>query len=53
MDDPMFVPACGEDTAQAISGAELMLLEGMGHDMPPQLYETIVDAIERTARCNK
>ena len=30
MDDPMFVPACGKDTAQAISGAEFMLLEGMG-----------------------
>lgn len=34
-DDPMFVPECGKDTAQAISGAEFMLLEGMGHDLPP------------------
>ncbi|QOS79566.1 alpha/beta hydrolase [Paenibacillus sp. JNUCC31] len=50
MDDPMFVPACGKDTAQAISGAEFMLLEGMGHDLPPQLFQTIVDGIERTAR---
>ncbi|MFC7677766.1 alpha/beta fold hydrolase [Paenibacillus sp. GCM10028914] len=50
MDDPMFVPACGEDTAQAISGAELMLLEGMGHELPPQLYQTIADGIERIAR---
>lgn len=50
MDDPMFVPACGKDTAQAISGSEFMLLEGMGHDMPPQLFEIIADGIERTAR---
>lgn len=52
MDDPMFVPACGKDTAQAISGAEFMLLEGMGHDLPPQLFETIADGIEQTARRN-
>ncbi|MGG4345172.1 alpha/beta fold hydrolase [Paenibacillus lautus] len=50
MDDPMFVPACGKDTAETIPGAEFMLLEGMGHDLPPQLFETIADGIERTAR---
>jgi pimeloyl-ACP methyl ester carboxylesterase len=52
-DDPMFVPECGKDTAQAISGAEFLLLEGMGHDLPPQLFQTIVDGIERTARRNR
>ncbi|WP_328278833.1 alpha/beta hydrolase [Paenibacillus chibensis] len=51
-DDPMFVPACGEDTASSIPGAELMLVDGMGHDLPPQLYEVIADGIERTARRN-
>lgn len=50
VEDPMFVPACGRDTAEAINGAELMLLEGMGHDLPQQLFETVVDGIERTAR---
>jgi pimeloyl-ACP methyl ester carboxylesterase len=50
VDDPMFVPACGRDTAEAINDAELMLLEGMGHYLPQQLFETVVDAIERTAR---
>lgn len=50
VDDPMFVPACGKDTAHAIFGAEFMLLEGMGHDLPAQLFETVVDAIVRTAR---
>ncbi|MCM3132990.1 alpha/beta fold hydrolase [Paenibacillus polysaccharolyticus] len=50
VDDPMFVPACGRDTAEVINGAELMLLEGMGHDLHQQLFKTVVDAIERTAR---
>lgn len=51
-DDPLFVPACGEDTASAIPGAEFMLIDGMGHDLPHQLYKAIADGIERTARRN-
>ncbi|QHW34865.1 alpha/beta hydrolase [Paenibacillus rhizovicinus] len=50
MDDPLFVPACGEDTASAIPGAELMLIDGVGHDLPSQLYGQVADGIERTAR---
>ncbi|MGO4728947.1 alpha/beta fold hydrolase [Paenibacillus sp. 2KB_22] len=50
VEDPMFAPACGKDTAQVITGAEFMLLEGMGHDLPTQLFETVVDGIVRTAR---
>ncbi|MCQ1854763.1 alpha/beta fold hydrolase [Neorhizobium galegae] len=49
-DDPLILPACGMDTAASIPGAELMLVEGMGHDLPPALYETIVEAVARTAR---
>lgn len=52
VEDPLFVPACGEDTASAIPGAELMLVDGMGHDIPHQLYKVIVDGIECTARRN-
>ncbi|WP_129732095.1 alpha/beta fold hydrolase [Ectobacillus funiculus] len=52
MDDPLFVPACGEDTASAIPGAKLMLVDGMGHDLPHQLYKLIVDGIEQMARRN-
>lgn len=51
-DDPLFVPACGADTASAIPGAEFMLIDGMGHDLPHQLYKTVADGIERTARRN-
>lgn len=49
-DDPLILPACGEDTAAAIPGAELMLVDGMGHDLPAPLYNSIVDAIDRTAK---
>ncbi|MEK3787076.1 alpha/beta fold hydrolase [Paenibacillus sp. FSL K6-1230] len=51
-DDPLFIPACGEDTASSIPDAELMLVDGMGHDLPRQLYKIIVDAIVRTAHRN-
>ena len=36
-------------TAQAIPGAELILVKGMGHDMPAEHYETIADGVRRTA----
>ena len=39
----------GRATAEAIPGAELMLVKGMGHDMPSQLFDTFVAAIRRTA----
>ncbi|OWR30380.1 alpha/beta hydrolase [Saccharibacillus sp. O23] len=49
-DDPMFPPICGEDTARAIPGAEWLLLEGMGHDLPARLEATVAEAVARTAR---
>ncbi len=39
----------GRATAAAIPGAELLLIDGMGHDLPRALYETFADAIRRTA----
>jgi pimeloyl-ACP methyl ester carboxylesterase len=47
--DPMVHVSGGRATAAAIPGAELLLIDGMGHDLPPELYETLVDAITRTA----
>ncbi|WP_322047539.1 alpha/beta fold hydrolase [Paraburkholderia sp. J67] len=49
-DDPLVPPACGEDTATAIPGANFMLIDGMGHDLPTALDDTIADAIDRNAR---
>ncbi len=40
----------GGPTAQSIPGAELLLIPGMGHDLPRPLWPTFADGIERTAR---
>ncbi|HEY4344760.1 MAG TPA: alpha/beta hydrolase [Parvibaculum sp.] len=48
-DDPLVPFAAGEDTAANIEGAELRIVEGMGHDMPLALIGTIADAIVAAA----
>ncbi len=35
----------GKDTAAAISGAELLIIDGMGHDFPEEAWPQIVGAI--------
>jgi len=49
MEDRMVHVSGGRATAQAIPGAQLLLIPGMGHDLPPELFETFRDAIRRTA----
>lgn len=44
-DDPLVPLAGGKATAAAIPGAELRVIEGMGHDLPPALYDIVADAI--------
>ena len=44
-EDPLVKPKGGEMTAQAIPGAELRIIPGMGHDLPPSLYDTVIAAI--------
>lgn len=46
--DPLVRVEGGRDTAANIPGAELQIIPGMGHDIPPALYDTIVDGILRT-----
>lgn len=48
--DPLVHPLGGEWTAKAVPGAELVMIEGMGHDLPRGAWDTIVDAMVRTAR---
>lgn len=43
--DPLIPMAAGEDTAANIPGARLRVFEGMGHEIPPELYEAIATAI--------
>jgi pimeloyl-ACP methyl ester carboxylesterase len=48
--DPLMPLAGGRDTAANIEGAELKVIEGMGHDIPSELYENITSAIAGNAR---
>jgi len=49
-DDALVPVEGGKDTAASIPGAELVTIPGMGHDVPPALYDTIIDAIVRVAQ---
>jgi pimeloyl-ACP methyl ester carboxylesterase len=49
LNDKMVHVSGGRATARAIPGAELLLVPGMGHDLPPALHDTFVDAIRRIA----
>jgi pimeloyl-ACP methyl ester carboxylesterase len=48
-DDALIDVSGGRATAAAIPGAELVLLEGMGHDLPPAAWGPIADAIAANA----
>jgi pimeloyl-ACP methyl ester carboxylesterase len=43
--DPLVNVSGGRATAQAIPGAKLVILPGMGHDLPRELWPQIIDAI--------
>ena len=47
--DKMVHVSGGRATARAIPGAELLVIDGMGHDMPQPLFETLTEIIRRTA----
>jgi pimeloyl-ACP methyl ester carboxylesterase len=47
--DPLARPAAGKATAKAIPGARLRLFEGMGHDLPRQLWPDFADEIVAAA----
>ena len=48
--DTLCDPSGGRATAAAIPGAELVLIEGMGHDIPPGLWERIADHVAAVVR---
>lgn len=48
--DTMCDPSGGRATAAAIPGAELVLIEGMGHNLPPGLWERLADHIAAVVR---
>lgn len=49
MEDQLVHPSGGRATAQAIPGAQLLLIPGMGHDLPVALWDTFAEVIRRTA----
>jgi len=49
--DPLVQSSGGERTAEAVPGAELLLVPDMGHDVAPSMWSTLFDALDRlTAR---
>jgi pimeloyl-ACP methyl ester carboxylesterase len=49
-DDILIDVSGGKATAAAIPGAELVLIDGMGHDLPPPLWPQLVDLIVANTR---
>jgi pimeloyl-ACP methyl ester carboxylesterase len=47
--DPLARPAAGRATAKAIPGARLRIFEGMGHDLPEELWPEFVEEIAANA----
>ena len=48
--DPLVNVSGGRATAKAIPGARLVVVPGMGHDLPPAVWPQVIDAIVSTAR---
>ncbi len=49
-DDPLVSPEAGKDTAANIKGAELLIVEGMGHDFPTSLFGFVAGVIADNTR---
>jgi len=47
--DPLVGVSGGERTAELVPGAELLLIEGMGHDLPPVHWPQIIEAVTTLA----
>jgi pimeloyl-ACP methyl ester carboxylesterase len=48
--DRLVGPSGGRATARAIPGAKLMMVKGMGHDLPRGAWPQLIEAIARNAR---
>ena len=48
--DPLVRLDGGHDTHLALRGSKLMVLEGMGHDLPQPLWPGVIDAIDALTR---
>ncbi|MFE2089456.1 alpha/beta fold hydrolase [Streptomyces sp. NPDC059460] len=50
LDDTLIDPSGGKRTADLVPGARLLLLPGMGHDRPRELWREIIDALDTHTR---
>jgi pimeloyl-ACP methyl ester carboxylesterase len=48
-DDPLIPLRGGRATARAIAGSQLIVIDGMGHDLPREVWPRIVDGIAQNA----
>jgi pimeloyl-ACP methyl ester carboxylesterase len=48
-EDPLIQLDGGEATAKAIPGSKLVLIDGMAHDLPVELYDRVISAIRSNA----
>jgi pimeloyl-ACP methyl ester carboxylesterase len=48
--DKLVAPSGGRATARAIPGARLLMIEGMGHDLPRGAWPQLIDAIVENTR---
>ena len=48
-EDPLLRPAAAQDTAAAIQGARLVILPGVGHDLPAAVWPHVADEVRALA----
>jgi pimeloyl-ACP methyl ester carboxylesterase len=51
--DPLIAPSGGEATARAIPGARLLVIPGLGHELPPAVWPELVAAVVANARAGQ
>jgi pimeloyl-ACP methyl ester carboxylesterase len=52
-EDPLFSVECGIDLSENIPGAKLLIINGMGHSLPPETWPEIINAVvNNTAQTN-
>lgn len=47
IEDPLVPVEAGVDTHDAIPGSELLLIDGLGHNLPRGVWPTVIDAIQK------
>jgi pimeloyl-ACP methyl ester carboxylesterase len=48
--DPLVPLSGGEATVRAIPGAELLVIDDMGHELPPAVWPQVIRAVVANAR---